>query len=412
MKKQFILTLVLTTAITTLIMAQPTFAATCSGVETSLIECEGGGDAGIWHVLLIIVDILSIGIGITALIGILIFGIQYLTGGGDVAKTTKAKRRMFEIVIGLVGWVLIFSICEWLMPGGRFNFTSDITEISLNLGKDSLEVGKSTKTTVNFTPENTQDKTYSLSTENSDIASVIGNTVKCRGEGTATITATSVNNKTATATITCTKPVEPEPNNNKPGANPQDTWFNCDNCPTDGSLISQAQSASFNTAFEKEQGSITYAAAEQLATAKGISRDNFHAIVAWARTENYENDGAGNYFAYLCTSTMVNKALSNENLLDQFRNWSQYINPETGVHDTWYYAYADFIGSNDNNHWQDDEIYGTGQSVPGYYQSNLKIAYMALKYTYPNVNSCYGGKPANIVAHQKNSNGQNIYVGW
>ncbi|MDO4746958.1 MAG: hypothetical protein Q4A70_01255 [Candidatus Saccharibacteria bacterium] len=405
MKKQFIPTLVFMIIIAALITAQPTFAATCSGVETSLIECEGGGDAGIWHILILTVEILSIGIGITALIGILIFGVQYLTGGGDVARTTKAKRRMFEIVIGLVGWVLIYSICEWLMPGGKFNFTSNITNISLNFSKDSLEVGKSAKTTVNFTPEGTQDKTYSLSTENSDIASVVGNTVKCRGEGTTIITATSVNGKTATAEITCTKPVEPT--NNKPGATPQDTWFNCDNCPSDGSLISQAQSASFDAAFEKEESSITYEAAEQLATAKGISQENFHAIMAWARTENYENDGAGNYFAYLCTSTMVNKALNGANLLGEMKNWA-----DAAPSQVWFYAYADFIGSNDNNHWQDDEIYGTGQSVPGYYQSNLKIAYMALKYTYPNVNSCYGGRPANVVAHQKNSRQENIYVGW
>lgn len=408
MKRISILILAFTAIVTSLFLTQPTFAATCSGVETSLIECEGGGDAGVWHILLTIVDILSIGIGITALIGILIFGIQYLTDGGDVAKTTKAKRRMFEIVIGLVGWVLIFSICEWLMPGGRFNFTSDITEISLNLGKNSLEVGKSTKTTVNFTPENTQDKTYSLSTENSDIASVIGNTVKCRGEGTATITATSVNNKTATATITCTKPVEPEPNNNKPkpGDQPQDTWFKCDNCPADGSQISQAESASFDTAYASEENSITYEGARQLAKAKGISDENFYSIVAWARTENHENTGYGEYFAYLCNSVMVNRALNGEYLPSQMDNWST-ITDDYGKHIVWFYAYSQFLGSHDASQCQRDEIYGTGETVCGYKDSNLKLAYMALKYTYPNVNSCYGGRPNNILVYEKDT-----YIGW
>ena len=371
MKKVLKLIFILSAAlITTIMIARPTFAATCSGVNTSIIECEGGGDAGIWHILLLIIEIMSIGVGILALIGILISGIQYLTAAGDVAKTTKAKRRMFDIVIGLVGWVLIFSICEWLMPGGRFNFTSDITEISLNLDKDSLEVGKSTKTTVNFTPENTQDKTYSLSTENSDIASVIGNTVKCRGEGTATITATSVNSKTATAKITCTKPVEPEPSNNKP-SNPGSS---------NDSYFTPNQIAEFNAKWGA-LGDQDYNELKTLAKSKGVTEDNFIAMVAWSRIENYENTEYGAYFAYLCNSVGLNKALGHSQkgrasgYLDEMKGWGNW------------YSYAEFLGTNDSSNYYP---LGNDSYLPGYYPSNLKSIRMALDYTYPNIYGCSG----------------------
>ena len=65
---------------------------------------------------------MTIGIGILGLIGILIVGTQYLTAGGNEEKTKKAKRRMFEIVIGLVAYVVLYSFLRWLLP--NFNGTN------------------------------------------------------------------------------------------------------------------------------------------------------------------------------------------------------------------------------------------------------------------------------------------------
>ena len=407
-RKFNIKTFVILSLFTALLLPVPVFAnSSCSGVETSIIECEGGGDAGIWHILLLAIDIMSIGIGILGLIGILIFGIQYLTGGGDVNKTTKAKHRLYEIVIGLVAWVVLYSFCEWLMPGGKFGFNSDITEIKLSFSQSTLETGKTIQTTVDFTPSDTKDKTYSLSTDNSDIASVVGKNITCRKEGTTTITATSVNGKKSSADITCTKPPETANNGGNGGnggngntATPSSDYFECDNCPYPTGL---ASSTSFYSALGTENGSITYEAARQLATSKGISDENFYNIVAWTRTENHENTGNGYYFAYLCASTMVNKAIKGENLTTQMRNWAN-ASPSK----VWFYAYSQFLGSNDSSHCQKDNIYGTGQTVCGYYPSNLKIAYMALKYTYPNVTFCNGVDiPSNILVYQNGT-----YIGW
>ena len=89
-------------------------------VETAILGtgnevCDNNGDSVI-HILKLVVDIMTIGIGILGVIGISITGIQYLTAGGSEEKTRKAKRRMFEIVIGLVAYVLIYAILSWLLP--------------------------------------------------------------------------------------------------------------------------------------------------------------------------------------------------------------------------------------------------------------------------------------------------------
>ena len=72
---------------------------------------------GIGCVLKLVVEILSIGVGILAVVGISVSGIQYLTAGGSEEKTRKAKRRIFEIVIGLAAYAVMYALLQWLLPG-------------------------------------------------------------------------------------------------------------------------------------------------------------------------------------------------------------------------------------------------------------------------------------------------------
>ncbi len=90
-------------------------------VETAIIG-EGGQfcndrDGGVKGVLMIVVNILTVGVGVLGVVGITVVGLQYLTAGGSEEKTRKAKRRLFEIVIGLVAYVMIYAILRWLLPG-------------------------------------------------------------------------------------------------------------------------------------------------------------------------------------------------------------------------------------------------------------------------------------------------------
>lgn len=80
-------------------------------------SCEGGDGSSIMHILNLVVDIMTIGIGILGVIGISVVGIQYLTAGGSEEKTRKAKRRMLEIIIGLAVYAVIFALLKFLLPG-------------------------------------------------------------------------------------------------------------------------------------------------------------------------------------------------------------------------------------------------------------------------------------------------------
>lgn len=118
MRKVLLIIILLITVVFSAVMirANDAFAATCEGVETAIIECGNGSGEGVAHILRLVVDIMTIGIGILGVIGITVVGIQYLTAGGSEEKTRKAKRRMFEIVIGLVAYVLSYAVLRWLLP--------------------------------------------------------------------------------------------------------------------------------------------------------------------------------------------------------------------------------------------------------------------------------------------------------
>jgi len=85
-----------------------------NGTETG---CECGKGEGVISILSFVVNILTIGVAILGMIGITIVGIQYITAGGSEEKTRKAKRRMFEIVLGLAAYVVVYALLSWLIPG-------------------------------------------------------------------------------------------------------------------------------------------------------------------------------------------------------------------------------------------------------------------------------------------------------
>lgn len=80
------------------------------------ICAEKEGEQSILCLLELGADILSVGVGILGVIGISVSGIQYLTAGGSEEKTRKAKRRIFEIVIGLAAYAVMYYILRWLLP--------------------------------------------------------------------------------------------------------------------------------------------------------------------------------------------------------------------------------------------------------------------------------------------------------
>ncbi len=84
------------------------------GQGTYNCSCDDGDGGATIDILKLVLDIFSVVVGILAVIGITIVGIQYLTAGGSEEKTRKAKRRMLEIVIGIALYVLLYSLLRWV----------------------------------------------------------------------------------------------------------------------------------------------------------------------------------------------------------------------------------------------------------------------------------------------------------
>ncbi len=105
-----------------LLCMTPVFADDNNCVPTNILGengemCDDGKGSSVKEILLLVIDIMTIGIGILGVIGITVVGIQYLTAGGDPGKVQKSKQRMLEIVIGLVIYVVIYALLKWLLPG-------------------------------------------------------------------------------------------------------------------------------------------------------------------------------------------------------------------------------------------------------------------------------------------------------
>lgn len=109
-------------------MAPAALAAECGGVQTSIISCneKGGGDAsveqtGLWGILKLVINILTAGVGILAVGGIVYGSILYTSAGGSSEQTKKAMGIITNVVIGLVAYALMYAITNFLIPGGLFS---------------------------------------------------------------------------------------------------------------------------------------------------------------------------------------------------------------------------------------------------------------------------------------------------
>ena len=180
-------------------------AATCGSVETSLIECDEGGTGGINHVLLLVLDIMSIGVGIVGVIGISWAGIQYLTAKGDEGQAKKAKRRIYEIVIGIACYVVVFGVMRWLLPSVSTPGvdSSNVSSLSMKSSYEGNVGGDALKPKVEFN-EGATNTTYSLHSSDPSILTVLGSNAKCLDSGTVTLTAIASNGTKTTSTAKCT----------------------------------------------------------------------------------------------------------------------------------------------------------------------------------------------------------------
>ena len=97
----------------------------CGGVKTAIIQCKETGigtteDTGLWGILKGAIKFLSIGVGIAAVGGIVYAAILYTSAGGNAEQVKKAMGMITNTVIGVIAYALMFSLLNFLIPGGLF----------------------------------------------------------------------------------------------------------------------------------------------------------------------------------------------------------------------------------------------------------------------------------------------------
>lgn len=126
---------------------QPVSAEQCGGVETSIIKCDQTGEimcedgssptaegictdgstptdietTGIWGILILVINILTAGIGVVAIAGVVYASILYASAAGSAEQVKKAMEIITNIVIGVIAYALVYSLLNFLIPGGIFN---------------------------------------------------------------------------------------------------------------------------------------------------------------------------------------------------------------------------------------------------------------------------------------------------
>jgi hypothetical protein len=66
------------------------------------------------------INVLSVIVGLVAVISIVAGAIQYITSTGDPQKTSAAKSRISKTIFALVAYAFLYAFLEFIIPGGVF----------------------------------------------------------------------------------------------------------------------------------------------------------------------------------------------------------------------------------------------------------------------------------------------------
>ncbi len=118
-----------------LLPATPAMAAKCGGVDTAIINCDEKNEnlidkkdknnvlvenTAIWALLIMTINILTAGVGVLALAGIVYGGILYASAGGNPEQVKKARTIFLNVAIGVIAFAGMFTVLNFLIPGGVF----------------------------------------------------------------------------------------------------------------------------------------------------------------------------------------------------------------------------------------------------------------------------------------------------
>ena len=79
-----------------------------------------------------VADILTGAVVVAGTVGLVICGVLWMTARENEAQVATAKRRMLDIVIGMVAWILVYALANLFIPKNEVdikNSSSIVMEI-------------------------------------------------------------------------------------------------------------------------------------------------------------------------------------------------------------------------------------------------------------------------------------------
>lgn len=91
----------------------------CGGTSTALIDCDDS-ENGLVSLIKMVVGILYTVVGILAVVMVMAAGVVYATAGENANQVSLAKTMIRNTVIGILLYVFMTVILNFLVPGGVF----------------------------------------------------------------------------------------------------------------------------------------------------------------------------------------------------------------------------------------------------------------------------------------------------
>lgn len=96
----------------------------CGTAQTSIdFDCAKGTKTGantVTSLLLTIINFLAVGVGIAVVGGIVFGGLRYATADGNASNAQQGITFIVNSVIGLLLFIFMYAIINFLVPGGLF----------------------------------------------------------------------------------------------------------------------------------------------------------------------------------------------------------------------------------------------------------------------------------------------------
>lgn len=89
--------------------------ADCNQAKLTKSNCQ------ILEYLIVLINVLSTGVGIVVVGSIIYGGVQYTTAADDPQKISAAKGRIYNSIFALIAFIFGFAFLQWVVPGGVLN---------------------------------------------------------------------------------------------------------------------------------------------------------------------------------------------------------------------------------------------------------------------------------------------------